>query len=233
MKKTLFIYILLSMSLWVNAQEPNSPEATGEFSNFEIIGFNDSSTYFSFAEYGTTNNNNPFANLFIIDIASNAFVPNGKFSRTYNESFSIEEKGAGALYSQLLQAGPQLRKYNINTLNTGRLIYVLLDGENTYQPLQFEDYASNIKYEIMLHQNGSGNTIQGATQLEITINNQGNIIYKKVGSPTFSRNVDHYKIRSIYTSLDNSALVFVIEKIAYNKYGEANISFMVETTKWR
>lgn len=228
-KKVLLLYILFSFIF-------GSLAFSGELSNFEILGFNDNLTNFAFAEYGINSRVQPYANIFIIDIARNEFLPNGVFKDVYSTSTSIEENGKAALFAEILKASNSLKSYNIDPLNQGNLIYILLDSEDTGDSFSFTDYETGYSYDIKLIQDiqGTGVSARGAFHIQLGINKNGQYINKTIGTQGYYRDgVALYKIRSIYSTSDNNSLVFVIEKTSYDADGESNIHYMVETASLR
>lgn len=231
MRKFIFVTLLALYSI--------SNSYSGEFANFEIIGFSGDMRFISFAEYGLTEDTKPFANLFIVNLRQNYFVNNGVFQNTYDVQTELEEDGSGALYSVLLQASTVLKQYMINPLNRGKLIYVLLDGEVPPETLSFTDYSTNTDYTVRMDQTArmnNNNNSEARFSIQLSIGYQKNKYDFVVGNPNYYRPlVKNYILRSIYASLDNRSLVFVVEKRSQSlkKNNDANIHYMIETISWR
>lgn len=224
-KPVLYIYIYLSLVF-------TSVLFAGELSNFEIIGFNNNLTHIAFTEYGTNNDAQPYASVFIVDLKRNEFVQNGTFKEVYPLSSSIEDDGKSAFYSEFLKASDSLKYYNINPLNNGDLIYILLDSEDVKETFSFTDYRTNYNYSITLQQDiqGVGINAKGAFTINLQVNKNGQSFSRLIGNQGYYRaSIALYKIRSIYSTVDNKSLVFVIETISYDSDGESNIHYMIET----
>lgn len=224
-KKVLYIYMVLSLVL-------GNVVFSGELSNFEIIGFNDSLTHIAFTEYGTNNDVQPYASISIVNLQRNSFVPNGVFTGVYPTSDSIDEDGKSAFYSEFLNASNMLKQYNINPTNTGNLIYILLDSEYVKESFNFTDYRTNYNYAVSLQQDikGAGINAKGAFTIYLQVNKNGRSFSRTIGNQGYYREgVTLYKVRSIYSTSDNKSLVFVIETISYDSEGESNIHYMIET----
>lgn len=208
----------------------------GELSNFEIIGFSDNMKYFAFTEYGINTNTQPYANIHIINISQNTFIPNGKIAHVFPQTNSINETGIGALFSIFLQSENILTQYQINPINRGRIIYALLDSYDPGDKFSFVDYTTNYAYSVQLNQTirGVGTSAEGAFFIKVDIKNKNTILVQKtVGNNSFYREgIAHYKIRSIYTTKNSNLLIFVIEKLSFDVHGETNIHYMVETVAW-
>ncbi len=231
MKKNIFLFTFLTIIHY--------GVFSGELANFEIVGFSDDMKYFSFAEYGLAEDTKPFSNLYVVDVRQNDFVNNGIFQNKYNVKTQLEENGIGALFSTLLQASFVLKQYSINSLNKGKLIYILLDGKEPSSELSFTDFNTNTNYTVSLQQHTRMSSVRSPESkmlVDVTISYQGRRYSFIVGNQNFYRPlVEKYVLRSIYTSLDNRSLVFVIEKhsVSQRKGNEYNIHYMVETLSWR
>ena len=231
MKKITFLFIFLGLI--------HSYIFSGELANFEIVGFSSDMKYFSFAEYGLSEDANLFANLYVINVRKNYFVHNGVFQNKYNIKPQLTENGIGALFSTLLQAHSTLKQYNIDTLDKGKLIYILLDGEVPTSEINFTDFDTGTEYVVSLQQHMRTNSVnqpEAKMVVDLTVLYKGNQHSFVVGNKGFYRPfVEKYVLRSIYTNLDNRSLIFVIEKhsISQIEVNEYNIHYMVETIFWR
>ena len=191
------------------------------------------SRFFMFGQYGIgEKTSSPYAQLFVVDLKANRFVPGGSMEASYQRTVEPGNKGQGALLN-LLSEHPELKtKYKIDYLLTGRLLYILLDGDGPKEKLEFRDFQSGSQYQVTLVQsaNGSAGAIKSSFHLLATIEDKsGKKQSFTVGSPEYWREgVKRYRVSQILLSPDEKSLVFIIEKEEQDQAG-ANIRFMVET----
>jgi predicted secreted protein len=188
-----------------------------------------------FGEYGITSiTAQPFADCYIIDIAKNDFVPNGKFSEKFNTRQEAGNDGLGGILKIIEKNRNRLQTYGINHLLTGRIVYVLIDGQIPISSLEFRDFNSGNLYSVKLTQTqkGSGTAISSSFSIEVTVTSpSGKKTTYLIGHPEFSRKgVKEYRIKYLLLAPDGKSLVFVLEKSIIGADGES-IRYMVETKK--
>jgi predicted secreted protein len=144
------------------------------------------------------------------------------------------QDGSGAFYSLLTSNASLPRSYGINHLKTGRLVYLLLDGEVPKSHIEFRDFNTGNQYSINLVQmsSGEGKTVKASFHLQVTVVfSGGNVKAYTVGLPGYYRSgVKTYRIRQVILSPDEQSVVFVIEK-EYPAGTGKTIRYMVETVK--
>lgn len=211
---------------------------SGEVAQYKIVGISGDSQYLAFAEYGINRENLMFANVSIVDIPQNAFIANGIRRNVYDVIPQIDQDGVNALLKTMLTNSALFKQYNIDLLNSGKLIYILLNGDVMAYSILFTDYDTDISYAATLSQHIKTTTDKttGAFHIKMTITYNGRSIPVTLGSPTHYRaNVKNYLIRSVYSTRDNTSLIFVIEKHMTSQLSktDTNIYYMIETIKWR
>ena len=209
--------------------------AAGDKANFINLGFSTNSRYYMFAQYGLDPDTYyPYAEIYYVDVYNNSFVSDGVQTIEPNIAVDPGQNGFGAflnLYADLVYKTEGL---NIDHLETGRLIYLLLNGEKPREELEFRDFIGGNKYKVNLIQQsfGSGEDISASFHLKVYVTDKtGNTKTHTVGLPNFKRKgVRQYRIKQILFSPDEKSLVMVIEKEFYAGSG-INIRYMVETFK--
>jgi predicted secreted protein len=209
--------------------------SAGDMANFINLGFSENSRYYMFAQYGIdTENFYPYADIFYVDVYNNKFVSNGVKSIEPEKAVEMGQTGFGAFLNLYAGLGSKTRELKIDHLMTGRLIYLLIDGEKPKEELEFRDFVRGNKYKVNLIQKsyGSGKSISAAFHLNVFITDKnGNTKSHIVGLPDYKRKgVIQYRIKQIMFSPDESGLVLVIEKEFYSEDG-INVRYMVETVK--
>ncbi len=211
---------------------------SGEYSYYQLLGMSKDTDYLAFGEYGINEDNRLFSKIFVINVSQNSYVSDGVLSLIYDVIPGVDQDGKGALLSNMLKNSNVFSQYNINPLNKGKLIYVLLENEHATNDLSFIDYDSNITYNMKLSQKNRiiSNAFESASSIYLSVLPNGETGFSGiVGDPSYYRKgVKKYIIRSIYADSNNTSLVFIVERREQaKKNGDTNIHYMVETVKWR
>jgi predicted secreted protein len=227
-RSVLTILILLSALAAVSA---------GDAARFVNLGFSPDSRVFMFAQHGISQDNGfPFAEIYAVDVPDNSFVSGGVARETYSTPLSPGQDGSGALYSLLPEMTDIVSRYRINHLSQGRLVYVLINGSEVRDRIEFRDFDAGNRYEIAITQErrGSGNDVRAAFHLDVTTHlAAGGVLTHRVGRPGYFRDdVDRYRINQVIVSPDERSIVVVIERIRDLDSG-MRIRYMVETVTLR
>lgn len=209
----------------------------GDVATFVNLGFSEDSRTFMFAQYGIEDETTvPYAELYVVDVPENRFVPNGTLSASYDVPLSPGQDGSGALYNLLPTAGSLIERYDLNHLRQGRLVYLLVNGQEPKSEISFRDFRSGNRYEVQLVQEerGEGETVRAAFHILLTvIRESGDRQEYTVGLPDYFRDgVNRYQIRQILHAPNERGIVFVVEKITDTDSGR-EVRFMVETVSFR
>jgi predicted secreted protein len=208
---------------------------SGDKAIFLNLGFSDNNLYYMFGQYGILDDGSkPYVDFFIVNVAENDFVDSGVLNKIYNVTLEPGTSSIGAVFRFLLESSSIIRNYDINHLNTGRILYFLVDGIEPKEYLDFRDFITGNRYIIKLIQNsyGDGRQVESSFHLDVTIidknNKSSNYI---IGLPDYRREgVKRYRIKQILLSGDNKSLICVIEKEEVDLSGD-NIRYMVETVR--
>ena len=208
--------------------------STGDVALFVNLGFSSDSKYFMFGQYGILEKNStPWADSYIVDVRANAYAPKGENRFSSAQPVEPGASAVGALLNTLDDSSAQ-KKYRIDHLLTGRLLYVLIDGQEAPNDLEFRDFPSGRSYKVSLIQ-GTGTTDSypsASFSLAITITEKdGKTRSLTAGNPAYRRwGVKAYHIKQIILAPDGSSLVFMIQKEEQDTNGN-NIRYMVETVR--
>lgn len=209
----------------------------GDIAHFVNLGFSSDSRYFMFAQYGIGERDaRPYADAFAVDVPGNSFVNGGVVSRAYDVDVEPAQDGLGALLNLFETLIPLRKLYGIDHLRKGRLLYVLVDGEEPKAQLAFRDFETGTEYKVSLVQTsyGSGDNISASFYIQLSvIPTDGSIRAFTVGRPDYRRNgVVRYRIRRIVLAPSGRSLVFVVEKDEKAETGH-DVRYMVETVSLR
>ncbi|TFG88050.1 MAG: DUF2259 domain-containing protein [Gemmatimonadales bacterium] len=207
----------------------------GDVAQFDNLGFSSDGRYFMFGQHGILEKTSyPYAELSIVDVPANAFVPQGVKKVSYAKGVEPGASGLGALLNALGDMAAQKRQYRIDHLATGRLLYLLVDGVDPAETLEFRDFPAGTKYAVTLVQ--TPGTKDGAPaaafSLKVTVTGRdGKAKDYTVGTPGLARaGVKTYRVKQVLLGPDGAALVFVIQKEEVD--GQAvTIRYMVETVR--
>ena len=205
----------------------------GDIANFINLGFSDDDRYLMFGEYGVNEQTSfPYADLFVVNVRSNRYVDHGAQNAVYSVASEPGSEGQGAILTLLEQNNSLRKKYEINHLKTGRLLYLRIDGEEPKSDLDFRDFVTGTRYLIDFTQEafGSGDSVSSSFHIDLTvITSNGSAREFEVGLPNYKRKgVKGYAIRQVLLSPAGRSLIFLMEKNEVNKTG-SNIRYMVET----
>jgi predicted secreted protein len=192
-----------------------------------------------FGIYGVRNKENiPYAEAYMVDVKGNRFLPGGQLVSIGQKPITLGQDGSGALYNILHTIKPQIDRYRIDHLELGRLVYVLVNGQEIKPTINFRDFNSDTVYDLTLNQksrpvpgkNGEQIAIEAEFSINLTMTGKdGKVFSAVVGKPGYFREaVDSYLIRQILLSPDETSLLFIIEKLDRSK-GSLQTSYMVES----
>ncbi len=213
--------------------------SAGDIGSFVNLGFSPDSKSFMFGQYGIHSKNNiPFAEAYLVDVQNNRFLPGGELINIGSKVATLGQDGSGALFNILHTIKPQIDKFRIDHLELGRMVYVLVNGQDPKAKLSFRDYNTNTDYELTLNQKTRqvpskvGGVVTNETEFSIALtitSADGKVNKATAGKPGFFREgVDSYLVRQIILSPDEKSLLFVIEKQDRSS-GSLEASYMVET----
>jgi predicted secreted protein len=229
-RSLLLIFLLFSCVIASNA---------GDICTFVNLGFSPDSKNFMFGTYGVHSKENlPYSEAYLVDVKANRFLPGGQLATTGQKPATLGQDGSGALYNILHTIKPQIDRYRIDHLELGRLVYVLVNGQDAKPNVSFRDFNTETQYDLVLNQKSrpvsdkSGATVSTEAEFSISLTitpKDGKPATMTVGKAGFYReSVDAYLIRQILLSPDETSLLFVIEKQNRSK-GSLQTAYMVET----
>ena len=209
--------------------------STGDIALFVNLGFSSDSKYFMFGQYGILEKSStPWADSYIVDVRANAYAPRGASRFSSAQPVEPGASAVGALVNILNDSTAQQKQYRIDHLLTGRLLYVLIDGQLAADTLEFRDFPSGRSYTVSLIQGtGTNNSYPSSSfSLAITIvEKDGRTRSLTAGNSSYRRpGVKAYHIKQIILAPDGNSLVFLVQKEEQDTHG-SNIRYMVETVR--
>ena len=209
----------------------------GDVATFVNLGFSSDSRVFMFGQYGIdAEDTYPYAELYTVDVANNSFLDNGVKRRSFELEPTPGQNGQGALFTMLENNRNLVRSNDIGHLRKGRIIYLLVNGEEPKSDIAFRDFETGNRFEVKLVQVKRPDTEPPSASFHIQLTaylGDDDVKAYTVGRPGYQReDVLSYKIRKIILSPDQRSLVFVVEKETAAENG-SSVRYMVETVRFR
>lgn len=205
--------------------------SAGDVAQFVNLGFSKDARYFMFGQFGiSAKDSTAWADTFIVDVPANAYAARGTKHYSGSQPVDPGANGLGALLNAVSDGLPRTKQLHIDHLATGRLLYVLLDGAQAADALEFRDFQSGRSYKIDLTQSSAAGGASFVISIAVT-EKDGTTRALKAGDPNFKRSgVKGYHIKQIILAPDGGSLVFIVQKEEQDTRG-SNIRYMVETVR--
>ncbi|GAB1455685.1 MAG: DUF2259 domain-containing protein [Spirochaetia bacterium] len=204
----------------------------GDVATLVNLGFSPDSSHFMFGFYGLDAvNGKPYAEVYLVDTKRNDFVTGGVFKGMYGTEIQPGWDPAGGFYKLFSDATSLARKYQIDHLAQGRLVYLLINGETKEDRLTFKDFDSGDQWDVHLDKSviEKPGEILSSFGLEVSLTHDGKKSSIKAGNPSIRRKgVSDYTIRSIVVAPDGKTVVALIEKLEKDASG-TSIRYMAES----
>ncbi|MDR0451269.1 MAG: DUF2259 domain-containing protein [Treponema sp.] len=211
----------------------------GDTASFVDLGFSPDGRTYMFAQYGVQSGTlKPWADMFVVDVAKNEFVPGGRISYTHDTPVSAGTDGSGAFYRLISRNTAIAERHGVNFLRQGIPLYIALDagsGSPQGESIEFRNFERNLSYKARLvpSTEGSGNSLRSSfyISLEAGGDSGGRRSYT-VGNPGIKRPlIATYKIKRVIAAPEGNSLIFVIE-MRKQVTGGYDTRYMVETLRW-
>ncbi|MCL2231039.1 MAG: DUF2259 domain-containing protein [Treponema sp.] len=212
----------------------------GDSAVFADLGFSQDGRTFMFGQHGVLSPSlKPWAELYIVDVASNRFVQDGRVSFTENTPIRAMQDGSGILQRLLSNSSTLIGRYGINLQNKGLPLYISRDevlparGET----IEFRDFINRRSYTARLVPTitGSGQNVSSKFHIELSARNldSGQTFrnYPLVGTPDhIRRGISQYNFKRVIIDETGSSIIFVIEMRRTAENGH-DIRYMVEAVR--
>jgi hypothetical protein len=155
----------------------------GDVATFVDLGFSQDGRFYSFAQYGVSEDTlYPWADLFIVDVALNDFVPGGRLSYRGNKRI---EAGDDGRHGFAALAGDNMKlaaRYGISFTRFG--IPLFISRENGHNPagdnVEFRDFDDGAAYNAIIDPTAYGRGDNFSTSFVIDLTRIAN--YPHIGS---------------------------------------------------
>jgi len=230
LKKTVFILLILLLTcvstLWA-----------GDSAVFIDLGFSSDGRTYMFGQYGVLSPSlHPWAELYVVDVAGNNFVPNGRASFTQNSAIRAGQDGAGVFHTLLTNNASLTNRYGIDNQNQGLPLYISREENppSHGERITFRDFLSGKSYAAQLVPtiSGSGPNVSSRFYINLEVTSRdGQVRRYTVGTPNHSRQkVMQYNIKRVLIDEKGGSVIFVIEMRRYAENGY-DVRYMVEAVR--
>jgi len=230
LKKTIFVTLVLlltcTFALWA-----------GDSAVFVDFGFSPDGRTYMFGQHGVELPSlRPWAELYIVDVATNRFVQNGRIPLRETTPIKAGQDGSGVLHRLVSSNASLTSRHNINFQNQGLPLYISRD-ENPPprgERIEFRDFISGKSYKAQLVPTitGSGQNVSSRFHINLeSVSPNGQFKTYTVGTPNFSRQkIAQYNIKRVFIDTTGNSIIFVIEmrRAADNGF---DIRYMVEAVR--
>ena len=213
-----------------------SPLWAGDTAVFVDFGFSADGRTYSFGQYGVNENTlRPWAELCVIDVASNSFVPGGRINYVHDSAVVTGNDGSGALYRIISRNTALLDKYHIGFLFQGHPLYASLENGviSGNETIEFRNFETGESYRASLTGSGYGSVAGSSFFISLERkNNNGSVKNYTAGNAGVKRpGIISYRMRKVLAAPGTGSLIFVIEMKKQNTDGSVYIRYMTETLR--
>ncbi|MDR2101693.1 MAG: DUF2259 domain-containing protein [Treponema sp.] len=205
----------------------------GDIASFVDLGFSPDGRTYMFAQYGVQSETlKPWADLFVVDVTRNDFVPGGRMSYIHTAPVIPGQDGSGALYRLITQNTALAERHGITFLLQGQPLYIALENsfDNPTETIEFRNFEQNIVYRATLIPHTEEDGTSFYINLERTARDGSTKTYV-VGNAGIKRTLySSYGIKKVIIAPQDGFMVFVIEMKKPNK-GFFDVRYMVEALR--
>ena len=213
------------------------PVQAGDSATFVNLGFSADGSIYMFAQYGVRSPSLlPWADIFVVDVGNNDFVPGGRVSYTHDRPIVAGQSGSGAMHSLIARNAPLAERHGVTFPNQGQPLYIALPGGPALVngEISFRDFSTGVSYTARLVETveGTGAGLRSSFRIDLSSTSpEGQVRHFTVGTPIWRPGILAYRIRQVLISPSATSMIFVIEmrQAAGNTH---NIRYMVEAVRF-
>ncbi|MDR0456002.1 MAG: DUF2259 domain-containing protein [Treponema sp.] len=210
----------------------------GDSASFVDLGFSSDGSIYMFAQYGVKSGLlRPWADLFIVDVERNDFIPESRISYTHDRPIEAGQDGSSALYRVITENTGLVERFELSYPHQGQPLYIALSGDPAYEgkKITFRDFISGAFYQASLFEtvNGNGKGARSSFYIKLeSVDSDGEAKTFTIGTPDLERSsILSYRIKKVLVAPSGNSLIFVIEMKCYAENGP-DIRYMVEALRF-
>jgi predicted secreted protein len=209
----------------------------GDVASFIDMGFSPDGKIYMFGQYGVLSPAlKPWAEIFIVDVPANNFVPNGRISFTQDSPIKAGQDGSGVFFRLVADNSAISSRYNINFQNQGLPLYISRDENPSPngETIEFRDFLSGKSYkaDLVPYREGSGQNVRSNFYINLESKSRnGQTRTYTIGNPQIKRpKIEAYNINRVLIDPRGESIIFIIEmkRVSDNGY---DIRYMVEVQR--
>jgi predicted secreted protein len=209
----------------------------GDTASFVDLGFSPDGRIYMFAQYGIQSSTlRPWADLYVVDVSRNSFVPGGIISYIHDSPVIAGQDGSGALYRIIAQNAALADRHGVNFLFQGQALYISL-GNTTVptggETIEFRDFEQGASYKAALvpYLEGTGTSLKSSFYINLERTGRDGKKNYVVGTPQIKRPlIASYRIAKVMVAPRDGSVIFVIEMRRQNG-NDFDIRYMVEAVR--
>jgi predicted secreted protein len=209
----------------------------GDVASFIDMGFSPDGRIYMFGQYGVLSPAlKPWAEMFVVDVSTNNFVPNGRLSFTQDSPIQAGQDGSGVFFKLVANNSALTGRYNINFQNQGLPLYISRDEKPSPngERIEFRDFLSGNAYkaELIPSKEGSGQNVRSWFYIKLENQAQnGQIKNYTIGNPQIKRpKIETYNINRVLIDSRGESIIFIIEMKRVSDSGY-DIRYMAEVQR--
>ena len=197
----------------------------GDTATFLSVGCSEDFRYYAFAQYGVQDGSGfPYAELYIVDVAENNFVPNGVVKHVWKEEDLAQ--GIHVLLNTRAATDSILSAYHISERFQMRPVVAPADSQRTAVRWQNKDGEI---IHVSMHQESRGEPAQYSSEAAFSLHLAAPQDTLTIGQKSrFRDHIVRYDIDRVLTNEKQTAYLFVL-RMAQIGFEGPSIRFMVET----
>ena len=202
----------------------------GDKASFISLGLSPDEKYFAFAQYGEQDGSGfPYAELYLIDIAKNDFVPGGANKVLWDEKADPRGSGLAALLELYVNSDSLLSAYKIDIHNQPKSLVSPVEGIRE----EVEWFEKNgMPVMLSLQQKGDGDfgAYNSSAAFQLILTRPPKPAQVIGNFKRFRKHVIRYDIDRVFASKGGTACVVVVRMTKIGFEGP-DIRYMVETVR--
>lgn len=199
----------------------------GDSSTFISVGWSLDYNYYAFAQYGEEDGSGfPYAELYVVDVAGNAFVNGGMWKESWTDLESSSVRGIHVYSALLLQADSLLQKFGIHP---DIQVDQIKPKNNNFEIKWLSQSKKEFSLQLLQKTNDKNLLSSASAAFNLKLSTREKT--KTIGNiKRFRKSVLNYEIDHVLASPQGHSLIVVVRMIQTG-YEGPSIRYMVETLK--
>lgn len=200
----------------------------GDAATFCSIGWSEDNAYYAFAQFGEQDGSGfPYAELYVVDVEKNDFVPAGVFEQLWQDEVDSGANGINVLLELRVQADSLLAAYNISAREHMLPVFKAEGQECEHAAWS---HSESFVLDLVQQAKGDAGTYESEAAFHLLFKPNDDSTLTIGNKNRYRKNVLRYDINRVFHSSDTKTLVVVIRLTKLGFEGP-DIRYMVETLR--